>query len=263
MFFANDSLSLNIIGVFSINRTKFCHQSSCQRQYDSISIRISGESIFNYDDSTHKVTQKDILYLPQNLNYTQKTYGEKIIAIHFANYDFTEKQKPEIIRIENFEEIRKIMLEMYNLWNSKEAGYKHECTSLLYHLLYIIKKQTDSSIVKSAPPTALITNAVEYIHKHYKTNKIMVSDLAKMVSLSEVYFRKIFKKIYGVSPNKYINNLRLELAAQLLQSKLYSVSEVSEYSGFTDVKYFTKCFKQKYGLSPNAYKTVNPENFMR
>ena len=83
-----------------------------------------------------------------------------------------------------------------------------------------------------------------------------------MISISEVYFRKIFKKIYKVSPNKYINNLRLEYASQLLQSGLYRIYEISELSGFTDVKYFAKCFKEKYGISPLAYKIIDPEKHM-
>jgi AraC-like DNA-binding protein len=86
-----------------------------------------------------------------------------------------------------------------------------------------------------------------------------ISDLAQMCGVSQVYFRKLFKLRYGTSPKQYINALRLETAAQLLQSQLYSVGEVSEKSGFTDPKYFTKRFTKRFGCGPKQYQHVVPE----
>ena len=80
-----------------------------------------------------------------------------------------------------------------------------------------------------------------------------------MCFVSEAYFRKLFKKLYSVSPKQYVINLRLETAAQLLQSQLYSVNEVGDRSGFTDPKYFAKLFKSKYGCSPKEFMNAVPE----
>jgi AraC-like DNA-binding protein len=44
-----------------------------------------------------------------------------------------------------------------------------------------------------------------------------------------------------------------------LRSKLYTVSEVSEKSGFCDVKYFSKTFKKHYGVSPGKFMNILPE----
>ena len=85
------------------------------------------------------------------------------------------------------------------------------------------------------------------------------SELARMCGVSQVYFRKLFKLRYGTSPKQYINALRLETAAQLLQSQLYSVSEVSEKSGFTDPKYFTKLFTKRFDCGTKRYQHIVPE----
>lgn len=86
--------------------------------------------------------------------------------------------------------------------------------------------------------------AVSYIHSHYRNEQMNVSELASMCAVSDTYFRKLFKEIHGVSPAQYIINLRLEYASQLLMSRLYTILEVSEKSGFNDVKYFSKLFKK-------------------
>ena len=61
---------------------------------------------------------------------------------------------------------------------------------------------------------------------------------------------------------KYITLLRLEYAAQLLQSKLYTVSEASEKAGYGNVKYFERLFKKHYGRTPGEYKKTDIEQII-
>ena len=82
-----------------------------------------------------------------------------------------------------------------------------------------------------------------------------------MLSVSETYFRRIFKRIYHISPVQYVIKLRLEYASQLLISKLYTVKEVSYKSGFTDVKYFSRVFKAKFKMTPKKYATIYDGDF--
>lgn len=84
-----------------------------------------------------------------------------------------------------------------------------------------------------------------------------------MCFVSETYFRKLFKKLYSVSPKQYIINLKLETAAQLLQSQLYSVNEACDKSGFADPKYFTRLFKSRYGCSHKEFMSVLPEKIWK
>ena len=86
------------------------------------------------------------------------------------------------------------------------------------------------------------------------TRGISKDELADMCSVSSTYFRKMFKKIHGVSPSQYIINLMLEFASHLLSSNLYTVAEVSHKSGFNDTKYFSKLFKRYYGITPTQAK---------
>ena len=53
---------------------------------------------------------------------------------------------------------------------------------------------------------------------------------------------------------KYINDLKLKRAKELLISGLYSVSEAAVQAGFSDLSYFSRFFKENVGVSPNEYK---------
>lgn len=116
---------------------------------------------------------------------------------------------------------------------------------------------------KDAQPSSEVSErmrlALNFIHQNYKKENISIETLAKTASVSESYFRREFKRIYSVSPGQYIIGLKLEYAAQLLQSRLYTVGEVAEKSGFADTKYFSRIFKRKFAKSPSQYKNTNIE----
>ena len=51
----------------------------------------------------------------------------------------------------------------------------------------------------------------------------------------------------------YIRIIRLKRAAKLLREKQYNITEISEMTGFNDVKYFREVFKKYYKVSPSQY----------
>ncbi len=252
MFFAEENNVLELLGVFMIDRSRYYNKDPGKRIYDSLSIRLSGSCDFMYKKRNYTITPQGLLYISQNADYSQMTKGETIIAIHFLNYSTAGKNDFEYLQLDHPEKFSDIILRMYNIWNEKSPGYKNLCTSMLYHIIYMANRQTNLN-APSANLNTTINDAVEFIHKHYKSGHISVAELARLSSVSETYFRRLFKRIYLVSPSQYIINLKLEYASQLLSSKLYSVSEVSERSGFNDVKYFSRLFKRKYGQTPGKY----------
>ena len=252
MFFAENDISLELLGVFKIRREEIALKSASQRNYDSISIRTRGRGFFETPSGKLSVKKGDMLYIPKNAQYNQNTTGESVIAIHFINYSFNKNNNIEKFSVDDIEFAEDIIRQMYDIWKEKKQGYRYKCT-LLYELLYLLNCQEHSKTLEGPSHDMRIKEAVDYIHSNFRSEQIEVSFLADMCLVSETYFRKLFKKLYMISPKQYIINLRLETAIQLLQSELYSVNEVCEKSGFTDPKYFAKLFKKRYNCSPKHF----------
>lgn len=256
MFFSEDSVSLELLGVFKIKRRKYVNIRSHSRSYDTISLRISGQGDFKTEKGDFSVGRGDLLYMPRNADYQQKSENETIIAVHFINYSFKSSNDIVASSVEDIEYVEKLMLEMYDVWKNLNVGYRHKCTSLLYELLYFMRCREHTRIIGSTTAEGKIRPALDHIHSHYRSNTPDIESLAEMCALSEPYFRKIFKKTYGVSPIRYIIDLKLDFASHLLRSDLYTVGEAAYRSGFTDTKYFSRLFKQKYGVSPREYQDI-------
>lgn len=74
------------------------------------------------------------------------------------------------------------------------------------------------------------------------------------------YLRKLFKKEIGVTPHRYLNDLRLNTAAAIFDNGYLgdaNVAEVSRRCGFQEPLYFSRMFKKKFGLAPSYYEAKN------
>lgn len=88
-----------------------------------------------------------------------------------------------------------------------------------------------------------------------KTN--YVGEIAKEIGFSEYHFFRLFKCAFGISPNKYIINKRMNYAMELLKNKDITVLDVALLCAFNDGFSFSKAFKKHFGISPSQIITKN------
>jgi transcriptional regulator GlxA family with amidase domain len=81
---------------------------------------------------------------------------------------------------------------------------------------------------------------------------LTVSHLADRMNLSVSTLGRLCYRAYGVSPMKYVFNLRLERAALLLAQNYGRVKDVAYETGFSSLSYFSKCYKERYGVPPRT-----------
>ena len=82
----------------------------------------------------------------------------------------------------------------------------------------------------------------------------IIEGMAGRCGLSRPRFDVVFKSVFGVSPGRYVLDLRMRNAQRLLISTMMPVGEIAALSGFSEIFHFSKIFKQKCGLSPKAYR---------
>lgn len=81
---------------------------------------------------------------------------------------------------------------------------------------------------------------------------LTVGQLADRMNLSVSTLGRLCYRVYGLSPMKYVFNLRLERAALLLTQNYGRVKDVAYETGFSSLSYFSKCYKERYGVPPRT-----------
>lgn len=80
------------------------------------------------------------------------------------------------------------------------------------------------------------------------------AEMARRAGVAESTFAAAFRATYGVPPLRYLNDLRLERARDLLGSSRATVEEVSVTCGFSDLPWFSRSFRRRYGMTPSAWR---------
>ncbi|MCG8697075.1 MAG: GyrI-like domain-containing protein, partial [Bacteroidales bacterium] len=74
--------------------------------------------------------------------------------------------------------------------------------------------------------------------------------------VSEYHFHRIFKAYIGESIGSYISRLRLENAAQKLQTTNQTLTEIAEKTGYQSQYSLSKAFKKHFGVTPSAFRNI-------
>lgn len=98
----------------------------------------------------------------------------------------------------------------------------------------------------------VIDRLLQYIAKNY-TNDLGLSELAEMVGLNPAYLSVLFKETVGESYIKYLTDLRIRKAKELLSGG-GKIADVSNRVGYSNTHYFTDIFKKHEGMTPGEYR---------
>jgi AraC-like DNA-binding protein len=76
-----------------------------------------------------------------------------------------------------------------------------------------------------------------------------IRELTQLTGLNDYKLKTGFHQLYHSSPADYLRDIRMEKAWQLLSGKRYSVSQVAEAVGYTNLSAFSKAFKKYYNMT--------------
>lgn len=127
----------------------------------------------------------------------------------------------------------------------------------LFGLLNDMDAQTTTDDGTYPKPTnhQLIHQAAWFIRNNC-LKSITVEDAANHIHMEYSHFLTQFRQIIGITPGKYLANIRLAHAAYYLLHTERSTKRIADELGYSDPGTFSRAFKKQYGLSPQEYAQI-------
>jgi AraC-like DNA-binding protein len=106
------------------------------------------------------------------------------------------------------------------------------------------------------PRERILTEVRKEIIDRLPTGLPSVVELAERRGMSRTGFTHYFRRTSGLSPARFINQVRLEEVVKLLVSSSLKLSAIAELTGFADATHLGKVFRRHYYLTPDKYRHV-------
>ncbi|MFA6816202.1 MAG: AraC family transcriptional regulator [Lentisphaeria bacterium] len=249
-------------------------------QFMEIAIILAGSGIHETKFSKNDISSGDVLVIPKNgYHRYAKVHNLELMNLLFDseklpmplidlyklpgfNALFTIKDDyfnknlfyPKFhINPEQLEKIKRILLEMQEENIRMIPGYR--CCLMGYFMVLIsnLSRLYTNNLSKIDEPSFKLGQVISYINLNFR-KKITLEEMIKNSGMSRSVFMRKFHQAVGVSPIKFLIQVRVNEACKLLQQSKMNISEIAYQVGFNDSNYFTRQFDKIVGTTPRAFQ---------
>ena len=201
------------------------------------------------DDGVHAFREGDVVAIPPETPHCLICpAGADCILLHMVNATLTFHDLA-IIQDDENRSLQHLFQDVHYLFHST-AAYREALLPGYGQLI----AQHISSRRTASPHSQVVDEIVKSIMQNYANPHYELEETLRSAPYCYDYLCRIFRQAMHTTPSKYLADLRMQSAADMLRSGTgSSISEVSRMCGFQDPLYFSRMFKKKYGVSPRAY----------
>lgn len=193
------------------------------------------------------IKYKDIPHLWQDYYRLKQKYGkEKQFSEMYVKFVFSNiiKEILETMSPTGEKELSRTVDQLYRCKTMKDVV---EITEKVIRELEAYEKDRNDG---SRSEVAIVKN---YIYHNYEKN-LSVDMLASQVYLSARYLSAVFKAETGMNLNRFIRNVRMGKAKEMLEDTNMKITQIARAVGFVNTSYFCRSFREFFGNTPESFR---------
>jgi len=136
---------------------------------------------------------------------------------------------------------------------AKRPGYELLVKGALLRFLALLIAQGRQQLPAETADTQRLKAVLQWLSAHY-AEPLRVADAAGVCSFSASHFMRWFRQMTGQSFIAFLNEYRLNTAAEALRTTDETVLTIASRCGFENLSYFNRAFKAHFGMTPREYR---------
>ncbi|MEP0984299.1 tetratricopeptide repeat protein [Ekhidna sp.] len=193
---------------------------------DIMMSEMDGYEVVKYLKQNEKTSHIPIIMLTAKADSESKLKGLEVEADDFISKPFERKE---------------LLSRILNLVKSREKLKERFSNSVML-------KPADITI--SSVDQLFVEKLLALVEENIANSSFGVEELGHEMGMSRSQIHRKLQAIIGQTPSKFIRNMRLNRAMDLLKNNAGTVAEIAYMTGFTSPNYFSKCFSDQFGHSP-------------
>ncbi len=236
-------------------------------QNQSIPVKEGDYFAVNYKEihkfSPHKTDDFqviNILFKPEFLDVSLKGCRgfQDIVAITNINCNYFNLQATptSIIYHDGSGEIRALFEKMLSEYKQKRVKYQEILRCYLTELIIATLREIYQTGNEAEYADHTINTILDYINANLAED-IKLKTIGEKLGYHPSYLSTVFSQRLGIPFSKYLQNLRIQKACDLLANSNKSIEEISQECGYSNTKFFRSIFKAKLQMSPSVFRSMS------
>ena len=223
-------------------------------------IPLGGSACYTCEESAYNICPGMVIHAGPDILLDKEVTGSNKWHYAVIHYQIPETQFDSLpyynshfhIPIGINPKLTEILGKLTDSYSSSGSMSVLRCRTLFHNLIEEIVLSADRQSRKS--PCAIMENAAEYM-KDNCSNRFSIDNLAGQFGMDGKRFSEQFQKYMGMTPVRYLTELRIARAKELLTSCDCLIKQIASCVGYEDPYYFSRIFKKITGVSPSEYQT--------
>lgn len=226
-----------------------------------ISLITAGATIFRYRHSQQVAPAHSLMAIAPGEVHENVSIGARTFANIYAEPQFLQ-QLGLLEQSEQFPYIREAVIgdvtslalfsAIFQSYSEPSSLVERE-THLMQAFTHLFTHYTDKHLINSTAGQEHYAVAIvkDFIHERYAED-VTLSELSTLTGLHKNYLLNVFTAEVGISPHRYLINIRISQARRLIKQGM-PISEVATTTGFSDQSHLTREFRKHSLVTPGAY----------
>ena len=232
------------------------------RSYQLIHFVLKGKGELHINEHTFQLKEGDAFIIPSDkISYYKASEEDpwcyvwiSFLGIDSENYIYqlmTALDDIYIVHNVNIEKYKELIFEIL-AFQGKDISRYFYANSLLYQIMAYLFEEIPFEENQRKQNSAA-DEVKFYLDVNY-AEKLVLKDVAKEFGVHPNYMTRIFHEKFGISPKKYLMDLKLKKACHLLTTTSLSIGVIAGSLGFDDQLAFSRIFRKEFGEAPSRYR---------
>ncbi len=222
----------------------------------------AGKAFFTIDGTASEISEGSMVLYPPHTPQQYAYYlndKPEVYWLHFTGSEaasltreagFTENQ---VLYTGISSKYQELFLSVIREVQLTRTSFEELSALYLKQLFILLKRIREEGGFQKTEIQKEMEKAVRFFHENLAKN-IQVEAYARQLHMSTCWFIRSFREYAGMPPGRYLTDIRIRKAKELLESTDYSIGEIGGITGYENPLYFSRIFKKTAGVSPAEYR---------